>query len=40
VVEVAAEHRERVGVERRQQLVVGEAEPVLQEGGGGRGQKS
>ena len=40
VVEVAAEHRERVGVQDGQQLVVGEAEAVLQQRGGGGGQKS
>ncbi len=40
VVEVAADDLERVGVENGQQLVVGQAEAVLQEGGGGGGQKS
>jgi hypothetical protein len=40
VVELAAENAERIGVEDRQQLVVGEPEPVLQQGGGGGGQKS
>jgi hypothetical protein len=40
VVEIAAQDRERVGVEDRQQLVVGEAEPVLQQRGGGGGQNS
>jgi hypothetical protein len=40
VVEVAAEHGERIGVQDGQQLVVGQPEPVLQQRGGGRGQKS
>jgi hypothetical protein len=40
VVELAAEDAERIGVEDRQQLVVGEPEPVLQQRGGGGGQKS
>jgi hypothetical protein len=40
VVELAAEDAQRVGVEDRQQLVVGEPEPVLQQGGRGGGQKS
>jgi hypothetical protein len=40
VVEVAADQLERVGAQDRQELVVGEPEAVLQEGGGGRGQKS
>jgi hypothetical protein len=39
VVEVAADEGQRVGVEDGQQLVVGEAEAVLQEGGGGGGQR-
>jgi hypothetical protein len=40
MVEVTPEDRERIGVEHREQLVVGETEPVLQECGGGGGQKS
>jgi hypothetical protein len=40
VVEVAADDRERVGVQDGQQLVVGQAEAVLQQRGGGGGQKS
>jgi hypothetical protein len=39
VVEVAAEHGERIGVQDGQQLVVGEPEPVLQQRGGGGGQR-
>jgi hypothetical protein len=39
VVEVAADEGQRVGVEDGQELVVGEAEAVLQEGGGGGGQR-
>jgi hypothetical protein len=39
VVEIAAEDRERVGVQDREQLVVGEPEAVLQQRGGGGGQR-
>ncbi len=40
VVELAAQDAQRIGVKDRQQLVVGESEPVLQQSGGGGGQKS
>jgi hypothetical protein len=40
VVEVAADDRQRVGVQDDQELVVGEPEAVLQQRGGGGGQKS
>jgi hypothetical protein len=40
VLEIAAEDGQRVGVEDRQQLVVGEPEAVLQQCGGGGGQNS
>jgi hypothetical protein len=39
VVEIAAQDGQRIGVEDREQLVVGEPEPVLQQGGGGGGQR-
>ena len=40
VVQVAADDRQRVGVQDGQQLVVGEPEAVLQQRRGGGGQKS
>jgi hypothetical protein len=39
VVEVAAQDGQRIGVEDRQQLVIGEPEAILQQRGGGGGQK-
>jgi hypothetical protein len=40
VVQLAGQDSERIGVQDRQQLVVGEPEAVLQQGGGGGGQNS
>jgi hypothetical protein len=40
VVKLSADELERLGVEHGEQLVVGEAEPVLQERCGGGGQNT